>query len=684
MEDLKNSVLPADLFFQLCEENVFVKIIKDNMREDYGCPGPILHEGLNENKINVCGYSITGGIRFAYNKKMVDEIDYIYDAMYYAEVLIPDDAQIFIDPKCFKANKVFIKEIKKIKDMEQWQDKEYCMKMIKKKGKFIKFAQNLTDEDYIKIYNEGDYAVRTIIEKLDNLPEELVIDIMKKTRYAVTYINDKYRTEKFWLEFVKKWETLTNVPLIKRTYEMYLLAITHEPHLLHSMPGKYKTKELYIKLLSIKKNFYLMKYVPNDMIDFDFCMEVIKLNPDFISEVPMEIINYDLWTEAIKGNGYLIEHVINDKDLCTDEFIEMALASNGLALQFIEDKTPKFCAIAFENTPFAIRFIPDPSDEMCDKALERDKTIFSLILEIRKNITKMPEEAILVYLEKHSEKIFDIQNPTEEMILTALKHGAWDLFKNMDVEWQTQKICEYIVRKRPCDLKYVAEKFQTEELCISVLKINGLQLEHVKNKTLKMCLVAINNSSYAIRYVPDEFITEELYLDLLKKSEHIFKQIKEPTYEMCHIAVSKAGYYLEHIPEHMITYKLCKIAVKDTGYALRHVPEEFRTDEILEIALANSPYILNNATYYKIDISDEKMGVFALRNLSLLKLIDHPSTELCLSIASKYPEKAKLLKCYNSDTWLHMCLIDPIILDDITNHIIQKECETYLRSMNII
>ena len=684
MDDYKLTILPEDLFLQFCEETKFVKVIKSDKTESYQKP---LIEGFNEIELGMeCGaYSVTGGIRFNYQSKICDEIEDIHDAKYYAEVTIPRGALIFNDKNYFKANSLIIGEIQEIKDMSIWKNREHSLKMVKKKSRYLDYITCLLEEDYIELVKTGDIGIRNkIIGTIDNLPTSVITECIKKSEYVINNLNKKYKTVENYLTFVKEWNTLTNVPDEFRIYEMYLLVIAKHSFYIKTMPKEFLTRDIFIRVLSDNKNSKYLDDVPTEMFTEEFISDVIQINPNIILDIRGEYLTDKLWARAIQKNGILIEHIIYDKNICTEELIEMAVENNGLALQFINPKTEILCKKAFANTPYAIQYIPDPTNEMCEEALKRDKAIFPIILKIKPGIDKMSDAGLLIYLEKYPEKINTIKQPTEEMILIALKHGSWNIFEKMDPRLQTQKVCEEAFNKRSFNFQHIKEEFQTTELCEKAMKASGLNLQYVKNKTLELCLIAIQKFSTAIKYVPEEFLTEEMCISVLSDSPSCLSDIKKPTYNMCKLAVQVAGYQLSNVPKHLITVELCEIAVKNSGHAIKYVPSNLYSVKLFEMVYKDCPYIMNNLKYHGIKIPVQILCQLVKNHPDIAFTINWPSLEICLTLATYHPEKTERLSCNDPEIWVHMCLINPIIFDNIKTGHIKNECEMYLKSIGIL
>jgi hypothetical protein len=72
---------------------------------------------------------------------------------------------------------------------------------------------------------------------------------------------------------------------------------------------------------------------------------------------------------------------------------------------------------------------------------------------------------------------------------------------------QKEDICIDVMRRNGLLVKHVRKK--TDKICMIAVKQNGLALEHVtKQQTLAICLAAIKQNPMAIEFVSDEFINK--------------------------------------------------------------------------------------------------------------------------------------------------------------------------------
>ena len=63
---------------------------------------------------------------------------------------------------------------------------------------------------------------------------------------------------------------------------------------------------------------------------------------------------------------------------------------------------------------------------------------------------------------------------------------------------------------------------QSEELCWMAIDNHVSNLQYIHNPTKEMCLRAVNFDRSSIKWVPDKYQTEDFCLKILQTNKHIF------------------------------------------------------------------------------------------------------------------------------------------------------------------
>ena len=127
--------------------------------------------------------------------------------------------------------------------------------------------------------------------------------------------------------------TLLYVPSKFKTYELCNRAIKenkYENHVLNFVPNRFKTNEFCN--VALKADYHNYLYLPEHFKNINNCVEV---NPYIILLLPANIITYELCMKVVRLNGLVLEFVPQEfktKDLCN-----VALKSNKDAINFVPE-----------------------------------------------------------------------------------------------------------------------------------------------------------------------------------------------------------------------------------------------------------------------------------------------------------------------------------------------------------
>ena len=87
-----------------------------------------------------------------------------------------------------------------------------------------------------------------------------------------------------------------------------------------------------------------------------------------------------------------------------------------------------------------------------------------------------------------------------------------DYMKFLPEKYKTEELCEIAVKENPKAFQYVPEDMISQELCESVVKDNGWNLQYVpfNHRTEEICSIAVEKDGHALRYVPSSQRTFEI------------------------------------------------------------------------------------------------------------------------------------------------------------------------------
>jgi hypothetical protein len=162
-------------------------------------------------------------------------------------------------------------------------------------------------------------------------------------------------------------------------------------------------------------------------------------------------------------NKYKTDKFILEKIISVNDFLEKfispleAVKQNGLALQFVDNKTLEICLEAVKQNGLALYLVKNQTPEICLEAVK-----------------------------EHGITLQFVENQTPEICLEAVKQNGRAL---KFVENKTLEICLEAVKQDGFALRFV--KNQTPEICLEAVKQDGCALRFVKNQTPEICLEAV-------------------------------------------------------------------------------------------------------------------------------------------------------------------------------------------------
>jgi hypothetical protein len=157
-----------------------------------------------------------------------------------------------------------------------------------------------------------------------------IIRLIEIPNDARVYIEDnKYKADKIILN-----EKIT----IEEFYENYV-----------------NNKEICMK--AVKKYGYALKYVPENLKDYDICLKAVKEDGLALKYVPKNIINKEICLAAVKNNGLALDYVpknIINKEICLE-----AVKKNGEALKYVPENIidKDICLEAVKEFGEALKYV---------------------------------------------------------------------------------------------------------------------------------------------------------------------------------------------------------------------------------------------------------------------------------------------------------------------------------------
>ncbi len=327
---------------------------------------------------------------------------------------------------------------------------ELCIEAIKKLEEYdnMSFSRLLKFiPDNIKIYNFWFECVKINGMCLQKVPEEhktceLCIESIKHLKlncYGVfgnyKFIPDNIKNYNFWLEFVRI-----------------------DGMCLREVPEKHKTCELCIE--SIKKLKYdgiydvdwLLNFIPNNIKNYNFWLECVKIKGMYLYKVPENLIDYNLIFTAFKTDSVELDYKIENFksiELCVD-----AIKNNMGYLHFLSNK--------ILNYNFCLGVIKDGC-----------------------GLEDIPKKFI-----------------TEELCLEAVKKYGFDI-EFVPKEIKTNEFYLEAVKIEVGSIEYIPDNYKTYDIYLQAIK-NGLLIKNIPDnyKTHELYLEAVKKNGMVLEFVP--------------------------------------------------------------------------------------------------------------------------------------------------------------------------------------
>lgn len=440
---------------------------------------------------------------------------------------------------CLKAISLNSKCIEHVRE----QTEELCWAAIKKNCHAILNIKKPTIEmwDYVLSFD------RSVAKFLD-VPSDIYSDLEAKYPYIAIYHN---RTEQVWLQIIETWtdafpvrenKTLAHewTPLVIDTLISSIpLSIKHIPNLTYDhcrkaveLDGNAITrvpKELLdedLCWLAYKTSPRAIKYLPKHYLTESFCLDALAKYPSAIVYMPKEFITYDMWFDAVKCDVRLFQYVPEEHR--SEEMCYYAIKRRAYYIEYVHEQTEELCRLALKQSPEVIQQIIEPTDEMKWFALKNGVSLHSIenpteemieyalqqriadITAVKNLKPEWVEKAIrfdpylVIYLDVTEELKWSalrlqpniiryIRNPSMDMKMFAVQSDR-ELFiyvASMTEDNNAYHELALLAVDYPDNLQYV--KYQTEEICLKAVSLDGSVFEHCHYQTQEIIDTALAN-----------------------------------------------------------------------------------------------------------------------------------------------------------------------------------------------
>lgn len=217
------------------------------------------------------------------------------------------------------------------------------------------------------------------------------------------------------------------------------------------------------------------------------------------------------------------------------------------------------------------------------------------------NLNFEDENSQLIAVRKNAHNIRFIKNPSETVILAAIKRYR-NIIKFIPRQLLTEKILFAAIDQDPHIFRYIPWNLLTKELS----------------------KYAIEKSFINFRYVPSHVTTEDILLTAIDKNYNVFKDILDV----------------------FITEKLCIAVVKKSAKMIGYISNELRTKDVILAAIEQDPYYMFER-YYNVILSTclkqaaEMKGV--QKDGRILQFLKNPDEDVQIEAVLNYPPAVKFV-----------------------------------------
>lgn len=350
--------------------------------------------------------------------------------------------------------------------------------------------------------------------------------------------------EKEIIERVKKdWKFLENV-------EHQTEAICIEAVKINGMALQYVRDQTYLVCLyAIKENAMAVQFV--NWQTEDICLDAIKSNPMSLKYIKFptlrvthcalelnhmvleyvlpQYLDFSVFYRVLRQDGMLVKKLIE----CEDETIKkkivmydgktvffgkeelylIAVAQNGLALQFIKDQTFILCLIAVSRNGLALEFVQEQNEEICVAAVMQNPLALKYVkvqtmkICFAATISENPSADRHMIESIDYKKLISLGNYSQEEYQSLFEFVS-TLRSPPQYHCQfDQKLCSLsMILQHPEFIQYI--KFKREELCLLAVAIDPFIIGYINDQTLLLALIACSRNSYSSTCIHDKLRNE--------------------------------------------------------------------------------------------------------------------------------------------------------------------------------
>lgn len=679
-----NKIYLGKNFNELYKNKIFFKILSHNLTHH----NFTYKLGLNEDTLyfNPSGECEDGGLYFADKEHIIQYLQY---GSKYARVIIPDDAQVYIEKFKYKANKIILEDIKDI-TFENFENDGIKINYKQAKNKNILYKSQEGIQYFINEFIDDISAESCAIYvyRLDDkyFTEELCVNIVKKNKFMIYFIpignivlvTDSSR--KILGEYEKLYGKLEKFSLDE---DLNMYANTYFSYYILDAFYNYRNE---LKQNHLEK----IKYIKQELLTEDTCYKLLEKSKYIIDYLPAQIITENIVNKYEELYGQILpiqikfqrEYKHKTEDIeCKDEYnrsvvykqtyksfeeyspnikhnlLHVKSYAEKVINLFIESKDIKLTTL-FWSIP-AIYFTKDictqilqisweslkylPYTNMSKEVL--DKEFFDTFQKLYGSFDEISFDADYLY-DKYYFHIHNMLLKSDDYCKVVL---MWLLKKNKKYAWNAQRYIEGL------------KEYLTEDSCIELIKTNQKYINYIPNELITKKIFdeyfKLHNICPANK-IQEKLNSKDVCNEYFNSNMNIFPYIPDgfKNLEMCEKAVIYNYEYLLYVPDRLKTENLCAIAVSNSKHKnnLSQVPQEIRTKKFYEECIKINPYMVD---ILPGNMKNENMYKFVVKQY--LKWINNNSSNCSSEESNRYEKCLKIFnhipKKYSTDNLKKFC-----------------------------
>lgn len=287
-----------------------------------------------------------------YDGYYIINIKYIHDYLDYKGslvnryriVTVPDNAIVKQDGDKFVSDIIITQKLQHIKDLEYWNDDEFCKKVVTKYREKLKYVRNMTKEIcMLALQYDGNN-----IKYIKNPIQEMYNTAINQTYMAIFYTPAEFQDPELCLQVIKKdYESSRAIQFIKNPTQQQCLE-------------------------AVNINGMHLQYIKNNQT-YEICMEAVKQYGTALSYVNKEHMTDELIKMAMEGKK-MAGHLLHLCKNMTPEIIKLAIKNSEIAYYCIPKKliTPELQLMVVKENGKVIKFIDNPTFELCQEAVKQN------------------------------------------------------------------------------------------------------------------------------------------------------------------------------------------------------------------------------------------------------------------------------------------------------------------------